>query len=365
MTSPARFVKLAAAATGATALLLTGACSSTDSGDTTADTGSATSQAATDPTTGQTTAADTEQTAAWPRTIASVDGAGNPQDVTIEAEPTRIVSTSVTLTGALLAIDAPVVASGGTNPNTAVADGEGFFKQWTATAQQRGVESLYQGPEANIEAIAAAQPDLIIASAKGKDSAAKLYDKLSAIAPTVVIDYTKSSWQEITTELGEATGREKEARAALAKYNDRLEKVKASITLPPQPTDIITSLPNGNFNFLTDNHALGAVLSKIGFEIAVPPADLIAPNSQGKDRADVKGVAKENIDKALTGGTLFVLNVRGSEDPIAELKANPLLAGNALVTGDNAHVLNPEFFRIDYFSAMDLLDHIESLYATA
>jgi ABC-type Fe2+-enterobactin transport system substrate-binding protein len=31
--------------------------------------------------------------------------------------PTRIVSTSVTLTGSLLAIDAPVIASGATAPN--------------------------------------------------------------------------------------------------------------------------------------------------------------------------------------------------------------------------------------------------------
>ena len=45
--------------------------------------------------------------------------------------PQRIVSTSVTITGTLLAIDAPVVASGATSPNPLVADKQGFFTQWS------------------------------------------------------------------------------------------------------------------------------------------------------------------------------------------------------------------------------------------
>ena len=43
----------------------------------------------------------------WPVTIKGDDGV----DVEIKAEPKSIVSTSVTLTGSLLALDAPVVAS--------------------------------------------------------------------------------------------------------------------------------------------------------------------------------------------------------------------------------------------------------------
>ncbi|MDU7867197.1 MAG: Fe2+-enterobactin ABC transporter substrate-binding protein, partial [Pantoea sp.] len=42
----------------------------------------------------------------WPRTVAGAKGS-----VTLSQAPTRIVSTSVTLTGSLLAIDAPVIAS--------------------------------------------------------------------------------------------------------------------------------------------------------------------------------------------------------------------------------------------------------------
>ena len=47
----------------------------------------------------------------WPRTVAGATG-----NITLTQAPMRIVSTSVTLTGSLLAIDAPVVASGATAP---------------------------------------------------------------------------------------------------------------------------------------------------------------------------------------------------------------------------------------------------------
>lgn len=71
----------------------------------------------------------------------------------------RIVSTSVTLTGSLLAIDAPVVASGATTPNNRVADSRGL-RQWSEVAKARKLARLYIG-EPSAEAVAAQMPDLI------------------------------------------------------------------------------------------------------------------------------------------------------------------------------------------------------------
>ncbi len=103
--------------------------------------------------------------AAWPRTIDTPRG-----PLTLTQPPTRIVSTSVTLTGTLLTIEAPVIGSGATSANSAVADGQGFFRQWSEVARTRGVQSLYQG-EADAEAIAAADPDLVVVAGTGGDSA--------------------------------------------------------------------------------------------------------------------------------------------------------------------------------------------------
>lgn len=119
----------------------------------------------------------------WPRQVTDSRGVH-----TLEHKPTRIVSTSVTLTGSLLAIDAPVIASGATTPNNRVADAQGFLRQWGDIAKQRKVARLYIG-EPSAEAVAAQMPDLILISATGGDSALALYDQLSAIAPTLIINY--------------------------------------------------------------------------------------------------------------------------------------------------------------------------------
>ncbi len=68
----------------------------------------------------------------WPRTVQTLKG-----PVTLAHPPQRIVSTSVTISGTLLAINAPLIGSGATSPNTTVADDQGFFRQWSAEASNR------------------------------------------------------------------------------------------------------------------------------------------------------------------------------------------------------------------------------------
>ncbi len=78
--------------------------------------------------------------------------------------PRRIVSTSPSITGILLAIDAPVVASAATTPSS-ITDAKGFFSQWAAEADHRGVAVLYPNVAFDIEAVVGAKPDLVVVSA--------------------------------------------------------------------------------------------------------------------------------------------------------------------------------------------------------
>lgn len=78
-------------------------------------------------TTTSTEASPSADTGTWPRTITHPLGT-----TTIEAQPTKIVSTSVVLTGTLLALDAPVIGSGASAPNTT-----GAARAWTPTASSR------------------------------------------------------------------------------------------------------------------------------------------------------------------------------------------------------------------------------------
>ena len=199
---------------------------------------------------------------------------------TLESKPTRIVSTSVTLTGSLLAIDAPVVASGATTPNNRVADGQGFLRQWGDIAKQRKVARLYIG-EPSAEAVAAQMPDLILISATGGDSALALYDQLSAIAPTLIINYDDKSWQALLTQLGAITGHEKQATERIAAFDKQLAQVKQQMTLPPQPVNaIVYTAAAHSANLWTAESAQGKLLHQLGFTLAALPDGLHTSKSR-------------------------------------------------------------------------------------
>ncbi|BCT13118.1 Fe2+-enterobactin ABC transporter substrate-binding protein [Enterobacter cloacae] len=290
----------------------------------------------------------------WPRQVTDSRGVH-----TLESKPTRIVSTSVTLTGSLLAIDAPVVASGATTPNNRVADGQGFLRQWGDIAKQRKVARLYIG-EPSAEAVAAQMPDLILISATGGDSALALYDQLSAIAPTVIINYDDKSWQALLTQLGAITGHEKQAAERIAAFDKQLAQVKQKMTLPPQPVNaIVYTAAAHSANLWTAESAQGKLLHQLGFMLADLPAGLQTSTSQGK-RHDIIQLGGENLATGLNGEGLFVF--AGDEKDVAAIYANPLLAHLPSVKNKRVWALGTETFRLDYYSAMLVLQRLNAMF---
>ncbi|HHB2583262.1 Fe2+-enterobactin ABC transporter substrate-binding protein [Enterobacter roggenkampii] len=290
----------------------------------------------------------------WPRQVTDSRGVH-----TLEHKPTRIVSTSVTLTGSLLAIDAPVVASGATTPNNRVADGQGFLRQWGDMAKQRKVARLYIG-EPSAEAVAAQMPDLILISPTGGDSALALYDQLSAIAPTLIINYDDKSWQALLTQLGEITGHEKQAAERIAAFDKQLAQVKQQMTLPPQPVNaIVYTAAAHSANLWTTESAQGKLLHQLGFTLADLPAGLQTSTSQGK-RHDIIQLGGENLATGLNGEGLFVF--AGDEKDVAAIYANPLLAHLPSVKNKRVWALGTETFRLDYYSAMLVLQRLNAMF---
>ena len=290
----------------------------------------------------------------WPRQVTDSRGVH-----TLESKPTRIVSTSVTLTGSLLAIDAPIVASGATTPNNRVADGQGFLRQWGDIAKQRKVARLYIG-EPSAEAVAAQMPDLILISATGGDSALALYDQLSAIAPTLIINYDDKSWQALLTQLGEITGHEKQAAGRIAAFDKQLAQVKQQMALPPQPVNaIVYTAAAHSANLWTAESAQGKLLHQLGFTLADLPAGLQTSTSQGK-RHDIIQLGGENLATGLNGEGLFVF--AGDEKDVAAIYANPLLAHLPSVKNKRVWALGTETFRLDYYSAMLVLQRLNAMF---
>ncbi|WP_430335296.1 Fe2+-enterobactin ABC transporter substrate-binding protein [Rhodococcus sp. ACT016] len=323
-----------AVAVGALAIgLTTAACSSSDEA-------------------GADVATTSTQSGGWPRTVETARG-----PVTLDAQPQRIVSTSVTLTGSLLSIDAPLIGTGA-QPKSTVTNDQGLFTQWADIAADRDVEVLYQGPP-NVEKITAAAPDLIVVSTSGADSAAQQVETLSKIAPTLLFDYSDKSWQELTTQLAAAVGKEDRAKELLAEFDAKVDRAKSTIAPALQdgaaPVNILTYNSPEDSKIFTAESAQGRLATRLGLTIADLPAE-IAGEGAAAGRSDIVGVNMENLPRALTGATTFIIN---AQQPGADkLKADPTLAAVPSVQRGAVYPLDYDSFRLDYYSANNVVDRI-------
>ena len=288
--------------------------------------------------------------AGWPRTLETARG-----PLTLAAPPQRIVSTSVTLTGTLLTIEAPVIASGATLGGSTVSDTQGFFSQWADIARARQVRPLYQG-EPDAEAVAAAAPDLIVMAGTGGDSALRLYEPLSQVAPVLVVNYDDKSWQELARLLGRATGHEAQAEQAVAAFADDVARTRAQLRLPPQPVTALVYYADGSgANVWTADSAQGRLLGDLGFSLAPIPDGVRGDYSLGR-RKDIVQLSGETFAQGLTGRSLLLFSA--AEADAAALRANPFLAANEAVRSGEVHTLGLDTFRLDYYSSRRLLAHL-------
>ncbi|WP_084078973.1 Fe2+-enterobactin ABC transporter substrate-binding protein [Demequina sp. NBRC 110057] len=293
------------------------------------------------------------EAAAFPRTITHELG-----ETVIEEQPQNIVSTAITVTGSLLAIDAPVTATAATTVSPGLTDDNGFFAQWSDVATEQGVEVLYPNLEFDIEAVIAAEPDLIVASTTGADAAADYYDELSAIAPTVVIDYSDKTWQEVAEIAGEWTGLEDNATAVVEDFDAAVADAAASITLPEGTSQAVV------YNGLETQAAVGkltgahaTLLSALGFDVIEADESL---DISEEAREDFTFVAPENISAGVTADSVFLVN--GTDDTKADFESAEVLSSLPSVTSGQVYPLGETSFRIDYYSALQIVDTVKGYF---
>ena len=289
----------------------------------------------------------------WPRTVTDETGS-----VTIEHKPERIVSTSVTLTGSLLALDAPLIGTGAQRPSD-VTDENGLFTQWADIAAERGVETLYQG-EPNVEKITAADPDLIFVSATGGDSAVEQVDTLRQIAPVVVLRYDDKSWQDLSGRIAAAIGAEEQADALVAKFDRQLDDAKSALgdkVVAANPVNVPAYNSPEESRMFTAESAQGILLERLGFSLADLPADISgADKGVMTGRKDVVPVGQENLPRAVPGNTTFI--VIGDAADAERFLADPTLQQTPSVEKKQVIGLGKDSFRLDYYSASNLIDRV-------
>jgi iron complex transport system substrate-binding protein len=187
----------------------------------------------------------------FPRTVTHARGA-----TTIPAAPTRV---AVLDSGELDS----VLALGGTP--VAIAVPNRTVPSYLADKVQ-GVPIVGDVGAIDLEAVAAAKPDLILGSKLRVD---QLYDKLAAIAPTVLSIRPGFPWKEDFLLVGAALGKETAAVDVLNAYQRRVDEVKATITGTP-PTISLVRFQPGRIRLYGNLSMLGVVLADVG--LRRPPA---------------------------------------------------------------------------------------------
>lgn len=244
--------------------------------------------------------------AGFPRTLKTVMG-----DVKIPSKPERVV---VLDTGelddvTLLGID-PV---GAVPPHFKT---EGGFPAYLK-GELSGTEDVGPLLEPNLEKIAALKPDLILSS---KVRHEKVYDKLSAIAPTVFTETTGGVWKQNLKVHAEALGLEAEAAAALKKYETQAAALGAEIKKKDggtMPTASVVRFIAGPTRLYQTNSYSGIVLSDIGLR---RPASQVSSDPS----VTMKDVSPEQIDQA--DADLVFVTVADTPDKTQEkqVTSNPV-----------------------------------------
>ncbi len=278
---------------------------------------------------------------------------------TIVGVPQRIVSTSVVLTGTLLALDAPVVGSGASMPNAQGFDDQGFFTHWSDVARKRGVTALYKQSQLDIEAVVAARPDLIVISSTGGDSTRDAYEALAKIAPTVAINYNSTSWKDVTREVAAVTGTQARADSLVGEFDTLVTTLKKDMKgVPTEKVQAIVYNPSGGLSFAKPGGPHDEIFAALGFTLAEAPE---SSGAEGGNRKDFVFATEEQSRKALTSKTLLL--VSGDEQTVAQLKADPSYNTSVTVSEGRLVPLGVPSFKLDYYSAVDMVQHLARAYS--
>ncbi|MFI7275171.1 ABC transporter substrate-binding protein [Streptomyces sp. NPDC049879] len=283
-------------------------------------------------------------------------------EVTVPGDPQRVVVLNYALTGYLYDLGVPVVA---TVAEDTEHDGE-FSEFWGDAPEEQGTGFLPWSMDGfDHEAILGAEPDLIVAGGVGLPAvlAAEEYDRLSRIAPTVLVGDGLTTWQDQFSFLAEDVfDRPEVYEDSLAAYDARVAEVRDAITLPPTPVATLTITADRTPYLLFEDMGLSQTLAELGLE----PAPLVAehglpPYKPGGDMAEL---STEQVGQLLPDvPTVFVTGFNADTADVASLADEPVYAALPAFEEQHAYDLPYWAVRGDYDESLALLDIVEQQFS--
>lgn len=291
------------------------------------------------------------------RSVATEQG-----EVTVPAAPERVVVLNYALAGYLYDLDVPVV---GTTSEDFDHEPE-FSEFWGDGPKESETEFITWGMDGfDMEAVLELEPDLILAGGLGLPNglAAKSYDQLSQIAPTVIVGKDLATWQEQFAFIAdEVLGRGDDYDDRLKAYDGRVAEVKAAIDVPAAPASVLTITAEGTPYLLFEDAGLPQELESLGFTAApLVQEHSLEPYNPGGDMATL---STEQVGQLLADvPTLFITGFNTDTTDVATLGEQPVWAGTRAFADGHAYDLPYWTVRGDYDKALALLDIIEDQFS--
>ncbi|OME76312.1 AraC family transcriptional regulator [Paenibacillus sp. FSL A5-0031] len=269
------------------------------------------------------------QTEAQTRVITTIKG-----DIEIPSHPERIVVDLYL--GSFIALNVKPIGTPELNLKNP------YFSEALA-----GVENIGEYESVSLEKIIDLQPDMIVT---GNEAA---YEQYSKIAPTIVVPYgeLKNTHEELTY-FGKLLGKEAEAEAWLADYDQRIAAAKAKVE-NAIPSDAVFSVMQdwgGNTGVFGDNFGRGgqAVYQALGLK---PPAK-VAEQLMKEQIVEVSGEKLSDF-----AGDYIILT--SDTLTLADLKTEPIWKLIDAVKNDRVYIWSKE--RSWYFDPIATLSQTEEL----
>lgn len=188
---------------------------------------------------------------------------------TIKGTPKKVVILTNEGTEALLAL--------GVKPVGAVQSwlGDPWYEH--IKADMGDVEVVGVESEVNVEKIATLKPDLIIGNKLRQE---KVYDQLSAIAPTVFSETLRGDWKDNFKLYAKALNLEAKGTEVLSAYDKHVEDLKTKLgDKVNQEVSVVRFMAGKSRIYYTDSFS-GVLFDQLGFKRAAQQEALFTPDNK-------------------------------------------------------------------------------------
>lgn len=259
----------------------------------------------------------------------------------IPRNPQRVVTLKVDTLANSLALGVRPIAS---------THATGFSMPNYLQGKVNQIESVGDIDSPNIERILRLKPDLILSNSYVEG----IYDQLSHIAPTVVLNYPwpPLGWKKQLEELAHILNKEDVSEQLMNEYWQRIEQLQKALGDRRYILKISISnvIGKNQFTAYGEKHYSGMILKDIGLQ---------RPESQMGDFFYIGNISPETISD-IDGDVLFLLPLEfdGDKTNLENLKQNSLWQQLDVVQRDRVYFVGEHWHEADIFAINAVLDDL-------